>query len=205
MLHVWAHNTWASSAQWKVNALWPLLHFTDATCKTYLIELVHLLAVVWCIATWIFASVTYSVCSNNQSMCLFNEILKVANLRCADSNHLWSSLTRMWSCLTLQKWWRKWQEVVVIDGKIKNRCDVCVAKDAGCIQYPGLPGHIKSGCTASPQFKSQYCQEHDNRSCIPPCTDEDDPIAEMILEKKTTRSNTFYKVCGYKVMYISSI
>ena len=89
------------------------------------------------------------------------------------------------------------KEVLVIDGNMKNRRDVCMAKDAGCIQYPGLPGHIKSGCTASPQFKSRYCQEHDNRSCIPQCTDEEgDPIAEMILEKKTTRSNTFYKVCG---------
>ena len=98
-----------------------------------------------------------------------------------------------------------YKEVLVIDGNIKNCHDVCMTKDAGCIQYPGLPGDIKSGCTASPQFMLRYCQEHDNRSCIPRCTDEGDPIAEMILEKKTTQSSTFYKVCGIKLMYISSI
>ena len=48
---------------------------------------------------------------------------------------------------------------------MKNCRDVCYAKDAGSISYPGLPGHIKTGCTASPGFKSTFCNEHNSRSC----------------------------------------
>ena len=86
------------------------------------------------------------------------------------------------------------KNVLVLDGNMKNRRDVCMAKDAGCIQYPNLPGHIKSGCTSSPQYKSRYCQKHDSRACKSYHADEGDPVVEMILEKKTTRSSTFYKV-----------
>lgn len=87
------------------------------------------------------------------------------------------------------------KEVLVLDGNMKNRRDVCMAKDAGCIQYPGIPGHIKSGCTASPQYKSRFCQEHTSRVSLSPCTDsEGDPVIEMLLEKRTTRQRTSYKV-----------
>ena len=48
---------------------------------------------------------------------------------------------------------------------MKNRRDICLAKDAGTISYPGLPGHIKTGCVASPAYKSRYCQNHKARSC----------------------------------------
>lgn len=88
------------------------------------------------------------------------------------------------------------REVMVIDGNMKNRRDVCMAKNVGCIEYPGLPGHVKSGCTSTPLYKSRYCQEHKNHACNP--QDDDcnvgDQIVEMIVEKKTTRNNTFYKV-----------
>lgn len=47
---------------------------------------------------------------------------------------------------------------------MKNRRDVCLAKDAGFIQYPGLPGHIKTGCMATPAFKSRYCPQHTTRA-----------------------------------------
>ena len=33
------------------------------------------------------------------------------------------------------------KNVIVLDGNMKNRRDICYAKDAGSIQYPGLPGH----------------------------------------------------------------
>ena len=58
------------------------------------------------------------------------------------------------------------ENVLVLDGNTKNRRDVCNAKDAGYISYPGLPGHIKTGCTASPAFKSRFCSEHSSRTCI---------------------------------------
>ena len=31
--------------------------------------------------------------------------------------------------------------------------------DAGCISYPGLPGHVKSGRISTPSFKSRYCKQ----------------------------------------------
>ena len=55
--------------------------------------------------------------------------------------------------------------VIVLDGNMKNRRDVCNARDAGFIQFDGLPGLIKTGCTATPAFKSHYCSEHTNQAC----------------------------------------
>ena len=54
--------------------------------------------------------------------------------------------------------------VLVLDGNMKNRRDICYAKDAGFVQFPGLPGQIKTGCMASPAFKSRYCIWHSPRS-----------------------------------------
>ena len=75
------------------------------------------------------------------------------------------------------------KEVLVIDGNMKNWRDVCMAKDAGYIQYLGLPGHIKSGYTLSLNFMSRYCQNHAQRASMLHCTQEDTAV-EMILEKK---------------------
>lgn len=55
--------------------------------------------------------------------------------------------------------------VLVLDGNMKNRRDICYAKDAGFVQYPGLPGQINTSCVASPAFKSHFCQQHSTRSC----------------------------------------
>ena len=57
------------------------------------------------------------------------------------------------------------KNVLVLDGNMKNRRDVCFAKDAGSIHYPGLPEQIKTGCVASPSFKSRFCHKHDVHSC----------------------------------------
>lgn len=54
--------------------------------------------------------------------------------------------------------------MLVLDGNMKNRRDICYAKDAGFVQFPGLPGQIKTGCMASPSFKSRYCIQHRHRS-----------------------------------------
>lgn len=48
---------------------------------------------------------------------------------------------------------------------MKNRRDICFAKDAGSVSYAGLPGHIKTGCMAPPAFKSPFCTQHKDRSC----------------------------------------
>ena len=39
-----------------------------------------------------------------------------------------------------------------MDGNQKIRRSVCMAVDAGFIQYPSLPGVIKTGCTRTPGF-----------------------------------------------------
>ena len=50
--------------------------------------------------------------------------------------------------------------MLVIDGNMKNRCDVCAASEAGFTEYEGLPGLIKTGCQLSPGYQSKYCYEH---------------------------------------------
>ena len=105
---------------------------------------------------------------------------------------------------------------------MKNRRDVRFAKDAGYIEFDGLPGSIKTGCTATPAFKSCYCEQHMNQACTLEVYAEVDegiteptgpmirykcskqtsgsPVAEMILGKKTTRKQTYYQVCNYVAM-----
>ena len=99
---------------------------------------------------------------------------------------------------------------------MKNRRDVCYAKDAGYIQFDGLAGSIKTGCPASPAFKCRYCPQHQPQACTLFSSDEVDddlgvsagptlrssrskkfpgePVAETILAKKTTRKQTYYQV-----------
>ena len=104
-----------------------------------------------------------------------------------------------------------------MDGNMKNRRDICYAKDAGFIQFDRLNGSIKTGCTATPSFKSRYCTKHVNQACTglqsSKEVDEElgvtagptlrshqskltpgENVAEMILAKKTTRKQTYYEV-----------
>lgn len=55
--------------------------------------------------------------------------------------------------------------VLVLDGNMKNRRHVCNAKDAGYIEYHGLPGKVKTGCMLTPEYKSRYCGNHRIRAC----------------------------------------
>lgn len=106
--------------------------------------------------------------------------------------------------------------VLVMDGNMKNRWDVCYAKDAGFIEFDGLFGSIKTGCAATPGFKSRYCSAHENQACnllhseevdedleatTGPTLRSEQPkkrdgevVAEMILAKKITRKQTYYQV-----------
>ena len=63
---------------------------------------------------------------------------------------------------------------------MKNRRHVCNAKDAGYIEYPGLPGRVKTGCMKSPQHKSRYCSQHQVLSCV---TDKYEEIAVTEMDK----------------------
>lgn len=103
---------------------------------------------------------------------------------------------------------------------MKNRRDVCYAKDAGYVDFEGLSGSIKSGCQATPAYKSRYCDRHKHLACdtqqLRGTEDEDgsdldapigplvrskqkqkqpgESIVELILAKKQTRQQTYYKV-----------
>lgn len=64
--------------------------------------------------------------------------------------------------------------MLVLDGNLKNRRDVCYAKDAGFIQFEGLSGSIKTGCPATPTFKSRFCDQHNNQTCTLSMSEEVD-------------------------------
>ena len=90
--------------------------------------------------------------------------------------------------------------MLVIDGNMKNRRDVCAASEAGFMEYEGLPGVIKTGCQLSPGYQSKYCYEHAPR--ISKRTSEEDHthecggegIVRLITAKKQTHSETYYQV-----------
>lgn len=106
--------------------------------------------------------------------------------------------------------------VLILDGNMKNRRDVCYAKDAGFIEFEGLVGSIKTGCPATPSYMSRFCADHKNQACILSVNDDTDeelgevpgpvvrsrqrkcrqgePIAGSILAKKMTRKQTYYQV-----------
>lgn len=83
--------------------------------------------------------------------------------------------------------------VLVVDGNMKNHRSVCAASEAGYIEYDGLPGQVKTGCTNTPEQKNRFCSLHKPRALT--CShNSSNTIIESILEKKTTRSVTHYKV-----------
>lgn len=81
--------------------------------------------------------------------------------------------------------------MLVLDGNMKNRRHVCNARDAGYIQYPGLPGKVKTGCMLTPEYKSKYCSQHKIRAC--------DFSADSSLEDKKPANRD-----GKLINYISS-
>jgi hypothetical protein len=117
------------------------------------------------------------------------------------------------------------RSAIILDGNMKNRRQVCNAEDAGYVEFPGLPGKIKTGCIATPEYKSKFCSLHTARAYKGSptqglqreelgsmCTDvsstptqemkrrkgSGEPVVEMLLEKKRVlRDKTLYKVCAY--------
>lgn len=86
--------------------------------------------------------------------------------------------------------------VLVLDGNMKNCRDVCAAKDAGFLEYTGLPGQVKTGCMDTPRQSSKFCTNHQPH--VAQCASTADlqtKVVEMILSKRETRSSTMYEVC----------
>ena len=85
--------------------------------------------------------------------------------------------------------------MLVIDGNMKNRRDVCAASEAGFVEYEGLPGMIKTGCQLSPTNYSKYCFEHAPRiSCRTQdqLSDSREGVVRLITVKKETRGDVYY-------------
>ena len=90
----------------------------------------------------------------------------------------------------------------MLDGNTKNHRDVCAARDASFAEYEGLPGRVKTGCTNTPQLQSRYCAVHTPTAFTSvgggdyssEATASGLDQVAFILEKKTTRQSTLYKV-----------
>ena len=89
------------------------------------------------------------------------------------------------------------KNVLVVDGNMKNRRDVCAATEAGYVQYEGLPMVIKTGCQLTPGYSSKYCFAHAPRIIRNEggATDSSsEGIVKIITAKKETRSGLYYQV-----------
>ena len=98
--------------------------------------------------------------------------------------------------------------VLVIDGNMKNCRDVCAAEHAGFVEYAGLPGRVTTGCMETPEQTSKFCSQHKPRQSNSKCgSDSPDnrfgEVIEMILAKKSTRSNTFYQVIHIAIFHFT--
>ena len=91
------------------------------------------------------------------------------------------------------------KNVMVIDGNMKKRRDVCAATEAGFIQYEGLSGALTTGCQLSPAFQSKFCIHHTprvaNMSSIDGASSSSkESIVGLITNKKETHNGTYYEV-----------
>ena len=89
--------------------------------------------------------------------------------------------------------------MIVLDGNMRNQREVCKAKNAGYLQFPGLFGKIKTGCTATPAYNSRYCGNH-TPYVVKSTTDNVDDserIVEVALGKKQDSPQDFRKAYGY--------
>jgi len=87
--------------------------------------------------------------------------------------------------------------VIVIDGNLKNRRDICASTSAGLLSFNGLPD-IKTGCQATPGWQSKFCYDHaPRRSKISLDASEDlcsEQAIQFVTGKKQTRGGIYYEV-----------
>lgn len=84
----------------------------------------------------------------------------------------------------------------MVDGNMKNHRAVCAATEAGYIEYAGLPGSIKSGCTNTPDQVNRFCSLHKPRVLKPidhHSNDHNNKVIELILEKNLQDHKTYIK------------
>ena len=87
--------------------------------------------------------------------------------------------------------------VIVIDGNLKNRRDICASTSAGYLSFNGLPD-IKTGCQSTPARQSKFCYDHAPRKCkIPSNASEElssEHAVQIVTAKKQTRGGIYYQV-----------
>ena len=105
---------------------------------------------------------------------------------------------------------------LVVDGNMKNHWDLCLATNAGCSEYKGLPGRVQTGCPNSPDYKSYFCQLHKpnvakwqniqvtDESCTSEVPKESaitcrDTVG-FTIGKRVTRSSTLYQFYANKTV-----
>ena len=79
---------------------------------------------------------------------------------------------------------------MVVDGNMKNNREVCSAVDAGYIEYAGLPGSVKTGCTETPERKSKFCSLHKPRILLTAEKKLNGHVIESILASKQTQTHS---------------
>jgi len=86
--------------------------------------------------------------------------------------------------------------VIVIDGNLKNRRDICASTSAGYLSFTGLPD-IKTGCQSTPAWQSKFCYDHAPRTCKMSDVSEDlysERAVQYVTGKKQTRGGIYYQV-----------
>lgn len=83
-------------------------------------------------------------------------------------------------------------EVFVPDGNMKKYRDVCFAKEAGYVEYEGLPGKIGTGC--SKHNPTVVLPEQEGCSLDKAVPVQSEEQQGIIIGKKTTRQSTVYEV-----------
>lgn len=97
------------------------------------------------------------------------------------------------------------KRTLILDGNMKNHRDICAARHAGFAEYEGLPGNVKTGCPNTPLPRTRYCAAHVptafssvvSGECSSTTSGHGLHQVAFIIEKKTTRQNSFYKVRAY--------
>ena len=92
---------------------------------------------------------------------------------------------------------------------MKNHRDVCLAREAGFAEFSGLPGKLKTGCPNTPSPNCRYCPSHTPTAFTPEGDISSGTLQysqhrqlhqsrmnnlHSLVQKKTTRQNTFYQV-----------
>ena len=83
---------------------------------------------------------------------------------------------------------------MILDGNMKNNREVCLAVDAGCAEFSGLPGRVRTGCPNSPGFMSRYCPLPAPVAAIPHETPIEERPVGIIVDMRVTRNSILYQV-----------